>query len=175
MYFDGSRSNDGVGARCVLIKSDGEKTMLACRLELECTNNVVDYETLVQGLYKAISLDVQYLQVFGDTEIVIKQVRNIIHCISNHLKHYQTLVQSLTSHFLAFNISPIHRLQNASVDLLANAASKIIPPEDFSPDRFSIEIIFRPSIPNNITNWCVFNDDEDVLSFLTSKESYLIR
>ena len=74
---------------------------------------------------------------------MIRQVRNTIHCLSGHLKHYQSLVQDLTEHFIAFNISSIPRLQNASADLLANVASKLIPSEYFSPDRFSIELIFR--------------------------------
>eukprot|EP00253_Pinus_taeda_P024750 PITA_24750 len=47
--------------------------MLMCRLEFNCTNNIAEYEALVQGLYKAIRLNVKYLQVFGDSEIVVKQ------------------------------------------------------------------------------------------------------
>ena len=82
------------------------------------------------------------------------------------------MVQSLTSHFLAFNISAIPRIQNASADLLANVASKLIPSEDYNPNRFSVELILRPSILDNITNCWVFNDDEDILSFLTSEKSY---
>ena len=85
--------------------------MLACRLEFYCTNNNVEYEALVQGMYKAIGLNIKHLQVFGDLEIVIKKVRNIIHYLLAHLKHYQSLVQDLTSHFTVFNISPIPRLQ----------------------------------------------------------------
>lgn len=112
------------------------------------------------------------MKVYGDSEIVIKHVRNNIHCVSNHLKHYQTLIKDFTSQFLAFNIWPIPVLQTSSVDLLANIASKLIPPEDFSPDRFSIEFICMPSIPDNITNWKVFNDDSDILSFPTSKGTY---
>jgi len=50
--------------------------------------------------------------------------------------------------------------------------SKLIPSEDFSPDRFSIEIIFRPSIPNNVTNWRVFNNDADIVNYPTSEGSY---
>lgn len=99
----------------VLVNPDGEKTMLACRLEFDCTNNIVEYEALVQGLQKAISLDVKYLKVFHDSDIFIKQVRNSIHCVSNYLKHYQYLIQYLSSHFTVFNIDMIPRLQNASV------------------------------------------------------------
>ena len=95
-----------------------------------------------------------------------------MHCISTHLQHYQSLVQSLTLHFSAFNISVIRRIQNASADLLANVASKLISSEDYSPNRFFVELIFRPSIPDNLTNWQVSNDDEDILSFLTSEKSY---
>jgi len=172
LFFDGSKSNDGAGAGCILVSPQGEKTMLACRLEFECTNNTAEYEALIQGLYKAIGFDIKYIQVFGDPEIMIKEVRNTIHCLSRHLKHYQSLVQDFTSHLLAFNISPIPRLQNASADLLANIASKLIPPWDYSPGRFSIELIFRPSIPDNITNWRVFSDDLDIIKFLTSEGSY---
>lgn len=32
LYFDGSRCNDGVGAGCVLISRDGEKTIITCQL-----------------------------------------------------------------------------------------------------------------------------------------------
>eukprot|EP00253_Pinus_taeda_P027377 PITA_27377 len=146
--------------------------MQSCRLEFECTNNTAEYKALFQGLYKAIGLKVQYLKVFGDSEIIVKQVRNTIHCLSHHLKHYQSLVQELTSHFLAFNISSIPRSQNSAADLLANVASKLLPSEDYSPDIFSVELLFRPSIPDNVTNWRVFNHDEDILQFLTSEKSY---
>ena len=62
--------------------------MLACTLKFKCIDNTVEYEALIQGLYKAISLNVKYFQVYGDSEIIVRQVRNTIHCISRHLKHY---------------------------------------------------------------------------------------
>lgn len=172
LYFDGSKSTEGSGAGCILVSPQGEKTMLSCRLEFECTNNTAEYEALIQGLYKAIGLEVRYLKVFGDSEIIVKQVRNTIHCLSTHLKHYQSLAQELTSHFSAFNISSIPRSQNSAADLLANVASKLLPSKDYSPDRFSVELLFRPSIPDNVTTWRVFNHDDDILQFLTSEKPY---
>ena len=90
--------------------------------------------------------------VYGDSEIIVRQVRNSMHCISEHLQNYQKEVWNLISNFEAFNIKSIPRFQNQEADLLANVASKLVPLEDFSPNIFSIELIFRPSSTDNITN-----------------------
>jgi hypothetical protein len=58
LYFDGSKSKEGVGAGCVLIDPTGIKTFIACRLEYECTNNTVKYEALLQGLKNAVDMNV---------------------------------------------------------------------------------------------------------------------
>jgi hypothetical protein len=80
-------------------------------------------------------MNVQDILVFDDSEMVVKQVKKQIHCISSHLKHYEQLAHS-------FNIVSISRMQNASADLLAKVASRLIPPGDFSPDWFFVELIF---------------------------------
>ena len=56
LYFDRSRNKEGAGVGCLLIDLHGKKMMIACRLEFECTNNVAEYEALVQGLKKALDL-----------------------------------------------------------------------------------------------------------------------
>jgi len=133
---------------------------ISCRLEFECTNNVAEYEALLQGLRKAIDLKVKYLHVFGDSEIVIRQVNNTIHCISPHLRAYQSEVRDLISNFQEITIDSIPRYKNQEDDLLANVASKLILVEGFMKKAFSVELIFRPSIPDNVTNWRVFDDDQ---------------
>jgi ribonuclease HI len=45
---------------------------MACRLEFECTNNTAEYEALLQGLRKALDMNIQNLVVFGDSEIVVR-------------------------------------------------------------------------------------------------------
>jgi hypothetical protein len=40
LYFDGSKSKEGAGTGCIIIDPAGNKTLLACRLEFECTNNL---------------------------------------------------------------------------------------------------------------------------------------
>jgi len=100
-------------------------------------------------------MDVINLMVFGDSEIVVRQVRKSIHCLSPHLRNYQTEVWNLIEKFSAFNINSIPRLSNFEAELLANVASKLFPAEGLSPNTFSVELLFKPSIPDNITNWRV--------------------
>ena len=50
------------------------------------SNNIAEYEALVQGLKRAIELNVKKLKVFGDSEIVVRKIRNTINCLSPHIK-----------------------------------------------------------------------------------------
>ena len=47
LYFDGSKTLEGLGAGCVLIDPRKNKHFLSCILEFECTNNTTEYEALV--------------------------------------------------------------------------------------------------------------------------------
>ena len=51
------------------------KHFFSCILEFECTNNTAEYEALIQGLKKAIQFKVKNLKVYGDFEIIVKQVQ----------------------------------------------------------------------------------------------------
>ena len=68
---------------------------ISYRLEFEYNNNTAEYEALIQGLRKAIQFKVGYLNFLGDSEIIVKQVRNTIHFLSPHLKGYQYEVWDL--------------------------------------------------------------------------------
>ena len=160
---------EGLGGGCVLIDPEKNKHFLSCRLEFECTNNTTEYEALVQGLKKAIELKVKNLKVYGDSEIIVKQIRNKIHCISPHLKSYQNEVWDLPINFHTFNIVSIPRLKNATADLLATSVVRLVP----SNNRCSIELLFRPSVPDNITNLRVFDNDHQILECLMNDDTFI--
>jgi hypothetical protein len=61
---------------------------------------------------------------------------------------------------------------NSEADILANVASKLCPSDDFSHDIFFVELIYRSSIPDNITNWRVLEDGEQILNFLHSEDTF---
>ena len=61
---------------------------------------------------------------------------------------------------------------NSEAYMLANAASNICPSDDFSHNKFSVELIYRLLIPDNITNWRVFEDNEQIIILLHSEDTF---
>ena len=70
--------------------------------------------------------------------------------------------------FDAFSIVSIPRLKNTATDLLATSAARLVP----TNNRCSIELIFKPVVLDNITNLRVFDDDPQILEFLTKDENF---
>ena len=74
--------------------------------------------------------------------------------------------------FKDFNTRSIPCSLNSEAGMLANVTSNICPSDDSSHDKFSIEFIYGPSIPYNITNWRVFEDDKQIINFLHSEDTF---
>jgi hypothetical protein len=99
-------------------------------------------------------------------------VKNIIHCNSPHLRNYQQEVHRIIEHFEAFNITVLPRTKNTLVYSLDTPASRLSPLEEYEASRFTVELLYKPSIPNNISNWKVFEEDEQIIYFLTNQENF---
>ena len=84
------------------------------------------------------------------------------------MKAYQNEVWDLLINFHALNISSIPRAKNAATDLLSTSAARLVPMNN----RCSIELFFGPSIPDNITNMRVFDDDQQILEWLTNNDTF---
>ena len=108
------------------------------------------------------------MKVYGDSEIVVKQIQNKIHCISLHLKAYQNQVWDLLINFHAFNIFSIPRAKNVAADLLATSAARLVR----TNNRCSFELLSKTFVPDNITNMRVFDDDQQKLECLTNNDTF---
>ena len=62
----------------------------------------------------------------------------------------------MISHFNAFNINLIPRLQNVAAEFLVVFATRLVS----TNNKCTIELIFKPTILDNITNLRVFDDAE---------------
>ena len=59
-------------------------------------------------------------------------------------------------------------MHNVAADTLANAVARSTPLRD----DFSIEIVYKPSVPENVTNLCISNDDQQVLEFMLNTDVF---
>jgi len=67
--------------------------------------------------------------------------------------------------FDAFNLTHIPRDQNIHADALAVSANAFKFP-DHTNVLYQIQVKYRPSIPDNLKHWQIFEDDEQLKSFL---------
>jgi hypothetical protein len=88
LYFDISRNEYGADASCLLIDSCGKITYSVIQLEPRYTDTIVENETLIQGLRKAINMNVKYIEVFDGSQKIIKKVKNSMHGISNCMGNF---------------------------------------------------------------------------------------
>ena len=95
-----------------------------------------------------------------------------IHCNSSHLRNYKNEVWNLTKKNLAFNINFVPGAQNSIADFVAKETSILSPLENIYVNKSSVELLFRPSIQDNITNLHVFSDDDQIKEFLTYEDTF---
>jgi ribonuclease HI len=172
MFFDGASSKESVGAGVVFISPSQEVINLYFKLESQTTNNIVEYEALVLGLRAAKDMKIEELSIFGDVEMIVHQIRNIYHAKHPRLRTYRNEVWDLIDNFfLAFNISFVPREENTLDDSLAVSASNFnvpLPPKL----KYDVEAKYRPSIPDNVKHWKVFEDDLEIKIFLEIVEEF---
>ena len=113
------------------------------KLEFDSTNNVAEYETLISSLQVSKQMGVQCISIFGDSELIIRQIKN--HCQTKHprLRSYRNEVWDLIeNYFEAFNLQYILREENRLANSLAVIASTFKPP--INPRlRYEIKIRHR--------------------------------
>jgi ribonuclease HI len=118
-------------------------------LEFEATNNVVEYEALLLGFELENEMDTKFLEAFGDSELIIFQVKDTYSTKSEQLKRYKLAILSLIDHFEAFSINVIPIKQNDLVDtLVVNVSYSQLINITASTD-IKMEILYRASILYN--------------------------
>jgi ribonuclease HI len=166
MFFDGAYSKEGVGAGVVLISPTKREIHLSYKLEFEATNNVVEYEALILGLEAARKMKITKLVAFGDSELVVQQIKGFYQTRHPRMRAYRNQVWDLIDNFYeAFNIFVVLREFNQQVDSLAVAANTFKTPA-IPQVKYEIEMRYRPSIPDNIKYWQVFEDDQQIKKFM---------
>jgi ribonuclease HI/transposase InsO family protein len=142
MYFDGSLMKIGAGAGLLFIPPLGKHVRYVLRLHFPASNNMAEYEALVNGLRIAVELGVRCLDALGDSQLVIDQVMKNSRCRDRKMEAYCDEVRHLEDKFYGLELNHIARRYNKTADELAKIASgrTMVPPNVFCRD------IHQPSV-----------------------------
>jgi ribonuclease HI len=123
VYFDGAcRGNPGPASiGWVVVTDDGIVTEGGETIG-ERTNNQAEYEALIRGLEAARDAGFDEVEVRGDSELIVKQIRGEYDTNDPTLREHRVTVHELLRSFDAWNISHVPREVNERADELANEA-----------------------------------------------------
>ena len=89
----------GAGVGLVFVSPLGVCIRYMVHIHLPSSNNVAKYEALINGLRIAIELGIQWLNVRGDSQLVIDQVMKESSCHNTKMAMYCQEVHKLEDKF----------------------------------------------------------------------------
>ncbi len=119
----GARGNPGPAA-IAAVASDGKGEILAERSERigEATNNVAEYRALLLGIELARGLGADEVELVGDSELIVRQVKGEYKVKQEHLRPLHRQVREALEGFQRWSIRHVKRDENARADELLNEA-----------------------------------------------------
>lgn len=124
LFTDGAaRGNPGPASiGCILKNAEGETVAEISEYLGETTNNQAEYRALLAGLQKAFEHQVTHLDVFLDSELVVKQIHGEYRVKHPELIPIYEEVKSLLRKFPKIQVAHVRREKNKEADALANLA-----------------------------------------------------
>jgi ribonuclease HI len=124
LYTDGAaRGNPGPsGAGAVLLGPEGQVVAKLGKFLGVQTNNHAEYSALLLGLQHAKSLGAKELEVFSDSELLVRQLTGRYQVRSATLRPLYEEAQRLLGEFPKATVAHVPREENTAADEMSNRA-----------------------------------------------------
>ena len=117
----GARGNPGPAAiAAVVTDPDGEVVDERAEAIGPATNNVAEYRALLLGIERARALGADEVELIGDSELIVKQVRGEYRVKDAGLKELHERAREGLERFDAWSIRHVRREANEHADQLVN-------------------------------------------------------
>ncbi|XP_050875280.1 uncharacterized protein LOC127078909 [Lathyrus oleraceus] len=123
IVFDDAYSARGYGIRAIVTSPTSFHLPFTARLCFDCTNNMVEYEACIYDIEATIDLRIKILEVYGDSALVIRQVKGDWETQDSKLFPYIEHIMKLFSYFDEITFHHIPREENQLADALATLES----------------------------------------------------
>ncbi|KAK5774744.1 hypothetical protein PVK06_042600 [Gossypium arboreum] len=140
LNFDGASNAVGNGIGAVLVSPNGDYYTFTCKVDFDCTNNMAEYEACIMALRVAIERRIRTLEVYGDSALVIYQLKGEWETRDPKLINYRKVVLGLLEEFDDITFNYIPRDENQMANALATLASmiKVNKEDEMRPIQMSI-------------------------------------
>ncbi|XP_040947337.1 uncharacterized protein [Gossypium hirsutum] len=140
LNFDGAANALGNEIGAILISPNGDYHPFTSKLDFDCTNNIAKYEACNMGIRVAIEQKIKTLEVYGDSALVIYQLKREWETRDPKLIHYRRLVLELIEDFDNITFYYLPQEEKQMADALATLASiiKVNQLEGMKPIQISI-------------------------------------
>jgi ribonuclease HI len=123
LFCDGaSRGNPGPGAYGFVVFSGSEIVARSGACLGTVTNNVAEYQGLVNGLKRCLELGAREITVKSDSELLVRQLNGQYKVKAPQLKVLFDEARTLLQQFKKTSVSHVRREENSLADALANEA-----------------------------------------------------
>lgn len=117
----GARGNPGPAAIAAVVSDEsGMVIHEAAETIGRATNNVAEYRALLLGIERAKELGATELELVGDSELIVKQVRGEYRVKDAGLRPLHSAAQKALGDFAEWRIRHVKRAENAEADALVN-------------------------------------------------------
>ena len=117
----GARGNPGPAAIGAVVRgSDGEVLEERGERIGKATNNVAEYRALLLGIERAAALGASELELVGDSELIVRQVKGEYKVKDANLRELHSRVKRALGDFERWSIRHVGRAENAEADRLVN-------------------------------------------------------
>jgi len=119
----GARGNPGPAAIAAVVQGPGGEVLEERGERIgRATNNVAEYKALLLGIELATALGTAELELVGDSELVVKQVKGEYKVKDANMRKLHAEVKTALRPFDRWSIRHVRREQNAEADRLVNEA-----------------------------------------------------
>ena len=143
LSIDGASNAQGSGAGLILTSPEGIDIEYALRFGFQASNNEAEYEVVIAGLNLAHSLEVDQLEVYSDSQLVVRQIEDTYEVKSETMVLYLQKFRDLLKKFALVQVKHVPRAENSQADALAKLATAL--QEDLGRST-PVEYLAEPSI-----------------------------
>jgi ribonuclease HI len=117
----GARGNPGPAAIAAVVQSQAGEVLEEHGESIgEATNNVAEYKALLLGIARAASLGAEEVELVGDSELIVKQVRGEYKVKDATMRELHAEVSRALRPFARWSIRHVRRELNVEADRLVN-------------------------------------------------------